>query len=660
MNGSVRRSVGALTLLLMNVAIAGAQEPVGLASASRLVVVGRVSGVETRWDAAVQAIYTYVTVAVTDRLKGADTPAVLVLKQLGGQVGAVGLQIEGQAAFAPGENVLLFLTVRPRDATLYTVGLGAGKWLVSGDPGTGRQFAVPPSGNAVVDLGELGARLAAVPVDQRPFLGVPSESRHPTPAYRFLPTGGPPARWHKADEDVRVDVGAQADPGGLGVDAQGALQSAINRWNGARTKLQLQYIGSQPVSPPCNYGYVGDDRIRVYFNDPCGELADDGTFGIGGGFYTTGDQRTINGTTFQEFVQGLAVLNNAGPHLSSAGCYQDALTHKLGHALGLGHSDATGAIMQPSLPSSCASGASVLGQDDIEGLRAIYPALASGPNPPQAPTIFTGSVLLNRVTLQWTPATAGGPAQSYIVEAGSAPGLSNLATLIVSGTSTSTVVGSVPAGTYYVRVRARNIIATSGPSPEALISVAPCAAPNAPAAFTASVADRAVVLNWTPPAAGTPVQGYRLAVGSAPGLANLLVQDFAGATTSVGTTAPYGDYYARLAATNSCGVGPSTPDILVRVQPCTASPGAPTRLAFTRTGNVVTLGWTAPAGPPPLRYLLAVGSAPGGSNLLVQPTAGSTPSFIGSGPRGTYFVRVLAQNACGNSPASNEVQVVIP
>ena len=34
---------------------------------------------------------------------------------------------------------------------------------------------------------------------------------------------------------------------------------------------------------------------------------------IGGGYYTTGDLRTVNATTFQKFIQGFVVLNNAGP-----------------------------------------------------------------------------------------------------------------------------------------------------------------------------------------------------------------------------------------------------------------------------------------------------------------------------------------------------------
>jgi hypothetical protein len=336
------------------------------------------------------------------------------------------------------------------------------------------------------------------------------------------------------------------------------------------------------------------------------------------------------------------------------------MTHKLGHALGLGHSSASGAIMRASLPSGCSAGSSGLGQDDLNGLRAIYPAVASGPNPPQPPTAFGGSVVLNAVTLQWTPAAAGGPADSYIIEAGSAPGLANLTTLVVNAPSTSMVVGNVPQGVYFVRVRARNVIATSGPSPEATITVGPCEAPGTPRSFSAAVAGALVTLNWAPPASGAHVQGYRLEVGSAPGLSNFLAQPLPPAPTTVAGVVPYGNYFARLFAQNSCAVSAPTPDIFVSVQPCTAPPNAPSGLVATRSGNQVTFNWVPPTGAAPTRYILVVGSFPGGTDLLVQPTPSAAPAFAAVGPSGTYFVRVLAQNPCGNSGFSNEVQVVIP
>jgi hypothetical protein len=583
-----------------------------------------------------------VTVGVTDRLKGPSIPDAIVIKQLGGRAGNVGLRIEGQAAFGLGEHVLLFLTVRPRDGTLHTVRLALGKWQLLPD----------------VDLNQLRALVASTPAPATPFVAVPREAMVASPAFTYFPTDdGIPARWHQADDNVDVPVDFQSPPAGV-PGGQAELTRALSRWSNAGTRLRLDLAANQTR---CAATFTGDRRITVAFNDPCGEITDDGTFGIGGGYYTTGDKRTINGTEFQAFIQGFAILNNAGPHLTSAGCFEDALTHKIGHAIGLGHSSAASAIMSASLPSGCSSGASPLGQDDVNGLRAIYPAVASGPNPPEAPVAFSASVALNTVTLQWTPASTGGPAETYLVEAGTGPGLANLVVFPVNAPQTSLVVNAVPTGGYWVRVRARNVMGTSGASPEAVVTVGTCPLPSAPRSFASTVSDTLVSLTWAAPTTGGPFQGYTLAVGSTPGSADLLVLPLPGSPTSFAASGvAYGDYHVRLYARNACGQSPPTPDILVRVQPCTGPPNRPT-LAFTRTGNQVSFTWTSPpGGPAPSRYWIGAGTSSGNYNLFVMPTPDLTPAFSGTGPSGTYFVRVAAQNACGFSQLSNEVQVVIP
>jgi hypothetical protein len=72
------------------------------------------------------------------------------------------------------------------------------------------------------------------------------------------------------------------------------------------------------------------------------------------------------------------------------------------------------------------------------------------------------------VTLSWVPApdlTLG-----FILEAGSAPGLTNIGTAkLTSGTHVT--VPNVPPGTYYVRVKALNYIGASVPSNEAVVTV---------------------------------------------------------------------------------------------------------------------------------------------------------------------------------------------
>jgi hypothetical protein len=97
-------------------------------------------------------------------------------------------------------------------------------------------------------------------------------------------------------------------------------------------------------------------------------------------------------------------------------------------------------------------------------------ALAAIASPPAAPDFQTPSVADDRtVTLSWTPPT-GEVTTGFVVEAGSAPGLSNLAALEVPAGSTLTVP-NVPSGSYYVRVRSRNDLGIGLPSNERRIDV---------------------------------------------------------------------------------------------------------------------------------------------------------------------------------------------
>jgi predicted phage tail protein len=69
----------------------------------------------------------------------------------------------------------------------------------------------------------------------------------------------------------------------------------------------------------------------------------------------------------------------------------------------------------------------------------------------------------------WNRRQAPLGATQYEIEAGSAPGLADLATVRV--TDPQLVVDGVPTGTYYVRVRAINTIGKSGASREVQVVV---------------------------------------------------------------------------------------------------------------------------------------------------------------------------------------------
>jgi hypothetical protein len=98
------------------------------------------------------------------------------------------------------------------------------------------------------------------------------------------------------------------------------------------------------------------------------------------------------------------------------------------------------------------------------------------------------------------------------------------------------------------------------------------------------------------------------------------------------------------------------PGIPVPVNP--GAPGAPTNLDFTALGGNVSLRWNPPtSGGVPTNYRVDVGSDRGLSNLSSL-NVGNVTSTVATAPAGVFFVRVLASNAWGFGPPSNEVVIV--
>jgi predicted phage tail protein len=89
------------------------------------------------------------------------------------------------------------------------------------------------------------------------------------------------------------------------------------------------------------------------------------------------------------------------------------------------------------------------------------------------------------------------------------------------------------------------------------------------------------------------------------------------------------------------------------------APGPPLNLAATVNGNTVTLTWAAPAtGGAASSYVVDAALSANGPSIASFPVAVNTLTVTGV-PAGIYFVRVLAVNADGTSPPSNEVTVVV-
>jgi hypothetical protein len=290
-----------------------------------------------------------------------------------------------------------------------------------------------------------------------------------------------------------------------------------------------------------------------------------------------------------------------------------------------------------------------LNANDFDVLQLGWRGSCAASSAPAAPTGFAAASNGLQANFSWTLPTTGGSYSTLVLEAGSGPGLANLASVPLSPTATS-FSATGPAGTYYVRLRATNACGNVVSSEAILTLGTTCTPPGVPGAPVASVSGSNVSLTWT---AGSGATSHVFEAGSAPTQANLLVTQVNG--TSISAAAPSGTYYVRTRGRNACGTSAPSADTTVVVGGCTA-PGAGSSLTSTVSGRTVTLNWGASSGA--TEYVLEVGSTTGASNVLVT-SMGTLTSFSALAPPGTYFVRIRPRNACGSGGASNEVVITV-
>jgi len=220
-----------------------------------------------------------------------------------------------------------------------------------------------------------------------------------------------------------------------------------------------------------------------------------------------------------------------------------------------------------------ASSAGIFASDSGRCSRTVAGLVQAAANAPSPPSGLTSLVSGGTVTLTWLAPTGTDPATSYIVEAGLASGLANAAVFDTGNTATSLTVSGVPAGTYFVRVRAKNSAGVSGATSEVVVTVgsgAPCT-PGAPTGLSAIVSGTIVTLTWNAPGGGCSPTTYRVEAGSSSGASDIGVIVTGNTSTSfVASSVPSGTYFVRVRAANGSSLtGPSNETVLT----VNASPG---------------------------------------------------------------------------------------
>lgn len=521
-----------------------------LARASAAAVRGRVAALASTQDPVTGAIYTVVTLDVARAWGFPAAPARVEVRVLGGVLGTTALVVGEQARFAPGEDVFVLLEVRPRDGSFAVTGLERGKWSLA-------------PGDADADLEALAALTGTqvrLPADWTPVQGIPALAGPDAAVDLDAVSAG---RWHEADWSAPVPV--DSAPGGHVLFPGGGFAQvlrALETWSAAGA---LRLAPGRWRTPRCfGNGEAADGRISIAYDDPCGEIPNTSpTLAIGGAYLDLQDRRVVQGVSYGRFTKGMIVLDDAATKYAglSTGCYEEILTHELGHAIGLVHTDVQPSIMAPWLAPACVERqqSQPLQPVDIAALLARYPA-APIDGPPATPGAVWTAVQGSTVSLTWS-AAAGAPATAYHVVAGSVPGGSDVGAAVVA--SPSFVASGVSRGVYYVRIIATNGAGASAPTADVAIMVGD-GLPGAPVGLMAAAGPAGSVrIMWQPPASGAPADAYALLVGTTPGHPDSRVP-MSGTTLSA-TGVARGTYYVRAVGVNGNGTGPASPEITVVV-----------------------------------------------------------------------------------------------
>jgi hypothetical protein len=142
----MRRVLGCLFFVCLSVAVhATVILPIEfreLVATAPLIVHGQVADVRAGWADGRRSVETFVTIAVTEYLKG-DMGERMTFRVPGGQLGRYRTIFVGAPEFSEGDEVVLFLK-HSGASYPYIIGLSQGAFRVVPEAGTGRRMVTTP------------------------------------------------------------------------------------------------------------------------------------------------------------------------------------------------------------------------------------------------------------------------------------------------------------------------------------------------------------------------------------------------------------------------------------------------------------------------------------------------------------------------------------
>jgi len=398
-----------------------------LVLSSDAIITGKVLSIESRWNASKTNIYTDITIALNQTIKGDLGANTIVVEQLGGKIGDKQIWFTGSPEFSVGEEVLLFLKANS-EGVLHTAHMGMGKFSISQTSENKTVFRPSLDKSKVYNAQEylqnIKELVAANPQSTNNLKLVPTE---------YVPGQGERldnftltnTRFFQPDNKGMVTFSLNSTAAPVSSGAVTELNNAITAWNNSGSQLRLVNGGTTNIC-----GIAADNQSVISFSR-CDRDMMDPPMGGEGMISTvmvvvnTNNFRVINSTRFNQIMEADILYNNAfNSVLSASKDLEELIAHDLGIAFGLDNSSTDPNEINATLreaimyfiPHLDKRGAR-LNTDDQSGVSQLYPFIDPVRLDPATLLVPTVNVAyVDQVT-----ATAGTPPYTYAVTNGRLP-----------------------------------------------------------------------------------------------------------------------------------------------------------------------------------------------------------------------------------------------
>lgn len=177
-----------------------------------------------------------------------------------------------------------------------------------------------------------------------------------------------PRRTWDSPPNVIVDNRGQASisDGDLGRTRTRNAITSSSAWNGAGSGTRL----SATVGSVSGWR-LGDGRPMLNFRDPQGACGGNCLAATFTGFYQSRGNGTFRITDADIVTNTAHAWASLGESCSGEFYIEGVMVHEVGHLLGIGHSNVSGATMFPSV-SSCNNGPASIEADDRNAVNDLY------------------------------------------------------------------------------------------------------------------------------------------------------------------------------------------------------------------------------------------------------------------------------------------------